>query len=83
MPSYLTFESKSEGIANPFNDYTLDEPSILPNHFGTIAPVNIFLGENNSGKSRFMRQIMKNNLLKNVVVVYYVVRSRLCSSMTS
>jgi AAA15 family ATPase/GTPase len=42
-----------------FNNYTLGATSLLPKYFGSIAPINIFLGENNSGKSRFMRDIMK------------------------
>jgi hypothetical protein len=39
----------------------LGDTELMPRHFGDVAPVNIFLGENNSGKSRFMREIMKHN----------------------
>lgn len=62
MSGYLSFEIPKEEIySSVFNDYTLGEASLLPNYFGELAPVNVFLGENNSGKSRFMREIMKRD----------------------
>ncbi|MCB2411113.1 ATP-dependent nuclease [Hymenobacter lucidus] len=62
MAYYLSFElSDDDANRSDFADYTLGTSELLPNHFGELAPINIFLGENNSGKSRFMREIMKCN----------------------
>lgn len=66
MPRYLKFEPKSEGVKNELQDYTLDNNSLLPSYFGNLAPINIFLGENNSGKSRFMREIMRQEIIRTV-----------------
>lgn len=60
MERYLSFElSADDASRSDFAAYTLGNNGLLPNYFGSIAPINIFLGENNSGKSRFMRAIMK------------------------
>lgn len=65
MERYLSFElSRSDAEQSDFALYTLGNTSLLPHYFGDIAPVNVFLGENNSGKSRFMRAIMKCNPTK-------------------
>jgi hypothetical protein len=62
MERYLVFElSEDDARRSDFADYTLGNTSLLPRYFGEIAPVNIFLGENNSGKSRFMREIMRHD----------------------
>jgi predicted ATP-dependent endonuclease of OLD family len=62
MERYLSFElSADDAKQSDFIDYTLGTDLLLPHYFGNIAPINIFLGENNSGKSRFMRAIMKCN----------------------
>lgn len=37
----------------PFSSYDLDQPAVLTN----LATVNIFVGANNSGKSRFLRTL--------------------------
>jgi AAA15 family ATPase/GTPase len=62
MEHYLSFElSADDANKADFSLYTLGKTKLLPDFFGDIAPINIFLGENNSGKSRFMRTIMKCN----------------------
>jgi predicted ATPase len=62
MARYLSFElSPDDARKSDFPAYTLGTSSLLPHYFGDVAPVNIFLGENNSGKSRFMRSIMRCN----------------------
>jgi hypothetical protein len=62
MARYLSFELPQEEVySSPFTDYTLGDSELLPHYFGNMAHVNIFLGENNSGKSRFMREIMKRD----------------------
>lgn len=40
------------------NDYTLKNNEYA---FGDLSKTNIFIGENNSGKSRFLRHLFKNN----------------------
>jgi hypothetical protein len=63
MVRYLTFQIPQPEIKESlFAGYTLSNASLLPSHFGSINPVNILLGENNSGKSRFMREIMKTDV---------------------
>ena len=65
MLRYLIFpEEQQNRSPNPLEDYTLAGTTLLPANFGSIAPVNIFLGENNSGKSRFMREIMRDGALR-------------------
>lgn len=65
MERYLSFElSADDASQSDFAAYSLGSNDILPHYFGGIAPINIFLGENNSGKSRFMRAIMKCNPTK-------------------
>jgi len=60
MERYLSFElSDDDAQKSDFAAYTLGDSNLLPHYFGDVAPINIFLGENNSGKSRFMRSIMK------------------------
>lgn len=62
MLRYLAFpEEQKEQNNGGLKDYNLVDSKLLPNNFGNIAAVNIFLGENNSGKSRFMREIMRNS----------------------
>ncbi|MGI4735874.1 MAG: ATP-dependent nuclease [Janthinobacterium lividum] len=70
MLRYLTFsEEQQKRSPNPLEDYELAEVELLPIYFGSIATVNIFLGENNSGKSRFMREIMRSEKLKTISIV--------------
>jgi predicted ATPase len=65
MSRYLAFsEAQQKRSPNPLDDFSLTSAKLLPNHFGAIAPINIFLGENNSGKSRFMRELMRSAELK-------------------
>jgi hypothetical protein len=62
MAHYLSFELTEDAAKqSDFADYALGTSNLLPRYFGELAPVNIFLGENNSGKSRFMREIMKRD----------------------
>jgi predicted ATP-dependent endonuclease of OLD family len=62
MERYLSFElSSDDAQQSDFAAYTLGTTKLLPSFFGDVAPINVFLGENNSGKSRFMRAIMKCN----------------------
>lgn len=63
MQRFLTFpDIQRDRSPNPLTDYLLSGGQLLPDHFGPVAPVNIFLGENNSGKSRFMREIMRDKV---------------------
>jgi predicted ATPase len=65
MDKFISFEfSQSEAARSEFAHYHLGTTGLLPYYFGSIAPVNIFLGENNSGKSRFMREIIKIQPIK-------------------
>ncbi|RZK44347.1 MAG: hypothetical protein EOO61_04125 [Hymenobacter sp.] len=62
MTRFLSLElSPDDAKKSDFPAYKLGKTALLPHYFGDVAPVNIFLGENNSGKSRFMRSIMKCN----------------------
>lgn len=67
MLRYLLFpEEQQNRSPNPLDDYSLANTKLLPANFGSIAQVNIFLGENNSGKSRFMREIMRSKDLRTI-----------------
>lgn len=58
----MSFElSADDAQKSAFAAYTLGNTNLLPSFFGDVAPINIFIGENNSGKSRFMREIMKSS----------------------
>ncbi|MDO7877834.1 AAA family ATPase [Hymenobacter sp. ASUV-10] len=62
MARYLVLElSEDEALQNDLRHYTLGSTELLPRYFGDLAPVNILLGENNSGKSRLMRELMRRN----------------------
>lgn len=67
MLRYIIFPEKQlQRSPNPLEDFFLAGTSILPMNFGGIAAFNIFLGENNSGKSRFMRDIMRDSDLQTI-----------------
>ena len=69
MSRYLAFsQSQNEQSPNPLIDYKLATTELLPLYFGDINSVNIFLGENNSGKSRFMREIMRSSEIRTIAL---------------
>jgi hypothetical protein len=60
MARYISFElSQDDAQRSDFAHYSLGAVNLSPNYFGDLASTNIFLGENNSGKSRYMRAIMR------------------------
>ncbi|NML65911.1 AAA family ATPase [Hymenobacter sp. RP-2-7] len=65
MPRYINF-SEGQQKLGLVEDYKLSGAKLLPECFGAIANINIFLGENNSGKSRFMRYIMRDSKLQTI-----------------
>ncbi|MBD2716727.1 AAA family ATPase [Microvirga sp. STR05] len=67
MPRYLAFsDAQNQRKSNPLESYIISGAELLPRYFGIINSVNIFLGENNSGKSRFMREVMRSAEIKTI-----------------
>jgi len=68
MPRYLAFSpDQNQRQPNPLDSYSLGSTELLPICFGDINCINIFLGENNSGKSRFMRELMRSEKIKIII----------------
>lgn len=64
---YLTFVAdKDDAHSQALDSYKILGSDILPFNFGPIAQVNVLLGENNSGKSRFMRAVMRDNQMHSI-----------------
>jgi hypothetical protein len=62
LDRYLTFSASDDQLqTDSLAAYSLTGAELLPTNFGPIGSINIFLGENNSGKSRFMREIMRDS----------------------
>jgi predicted ATP-dependent endonuclease of OLD family len=47
----------SIGLGEKFSHYTINDAD--PHHIEQLSQINIFIGANNSGKSRFMRELSK------------------------
>lgn len=62
-PFYLLLDEKVEELSKP--TYSFDGHSPLE-YFGPINHVNILVGANNSGKSRFMRGVIKSKKIVHV-----------------
>lgn len=45
------------GLSDVFSNYTINDAE--PHHVEKLSQINVFIGANNSGKSRFMREISK------------------------
>ncbi|GAB2784730.1 hypothetical protein HNQ93_002480 [Hymenobacter luteus] len=68
MPRYVAFSTEqNQRDNNPLQAYALSGSDLLPMYFGAINSVNILLGENNSGKSRFMREVMRSVDVKTII----------------
>lgn len=82
MSRYLAFsENQQKRSPNPLEDFSLTTAELLPEYFGIVANINIFLGENNSGKSRFMREVMRSGEMRAVTVnnEFFTIKSDLLS----
>jgi hypothetical protein len=67
LDRYLTFSTSDDQTQiDSLSVYSLAETGLLPANFGPIGGISIFLGENNSGKSRFMREIMRDSGLTTI-----------------
>lgn len=58
MSEYINFNINDENIDKDFLAYKVNGKSIEA--LGDLGKVNIFIGANNSGKSRFMRYLLKH-----------------------
>jgi hypothetical protein len=55
----MAYHFSSIGLGDKFTSYTVNDAD--PDQLEKLSRINIFIGANNSGKSRFMREISKLN----------------------
>ena len=58
MPKHLLFK------ADNFKDYFLEDEKNSIEHLPYVNNINIIIGSNNSGKSRFIRKLIQTNIFK-------------------